>query len=60
MTCQFMLEAHAVRHSYDHLASICLAVGRSDMVRERDDLCWESGRGCVKIGFSQGRYGIVI
>ncbi|HEV7366233.1 MAG TPA: DinB family protein [Gemmatimonadales bacterium] len=32
LTCQFMLEDHAVRHSYHHLASIrraCAAVGRA-------------------------------
>jgi hypothetical protein len=29
LTCQFMLEDHAVRHSYHHLASIRAALGRS-------------------------------
>jgi hypothetical protein len=29
LTCQFMLEDHAVRHSYHHLAAIRRAVGRS-------------------------------
>ena len=28
LTCQFMLEDHAVRHSYHHLAGIRAAVGR--------------------------------
>lgn len=28
LTCQFMLEDHAVRHSYHHLAAIRTAVGR--------------------------------
>jgi hypothetical protein len=28
LTCQFMLEDHAVRHSYHHLAAIRAAVGR--------------------------------
>ena len=28
LTCQFMLEDHAVRHSYHHLARIRAAVGR--------------------------------
>ena len=29
LTCQFMLEDHAVRHSYHHLAKIRAALGRS-------------------------------
>lgn len=29
LTCQFLLEDHAVRHSYHHLAGIRAAVGRS-------------------------------
>lgn len=29
LTCQFMLEDHAVRHSYHHLAGIRAALGRS-------------------------------
>jgi len=28
LTCQFMLEDHAVRHSYHHLARIRAALGR--------------------------------
>jgi hypothetical protein len=28
LTCQFMLEDHAVRHSYHHLAGIRAALGR--------------------------------
>jgi hypothetical protein len=28
LTCQFMLEDHAVRHSYHHLAGIKTALGR--------------------------------
>jgi len=28
LTCQFMLEDHAVRHSYHHLAAIRTALGR--------------------------------
>jgi hypothetical protein len=28
LTCQFMLEDHAVRHSYHHLAKIRAALGR--------------------------------
>jgi hypothetical protein len=29
LTCQFMLEDHAVRHSYHHLARIRLALERA-------------------------------
>ena len=30
LTCQFMLEDHAVRHSYHHLARLRAAVGRPE------------------------------
>ena len=46
VTCQFVLEDRAVRHSYDHAASIKIALKAHDDALKRLKACAESGINC--------------
>jgi DinB family protein len=46
VTCQFVLEDRAVRHSYDHAASIKIALKAHDDALKRLKVCVESGISC--------------